>query len=310
MSFNVVNKYRTRSRESCEDEDADKICCEDPCIEDRDGSMVCVNCGVVRGRSIVGNETRAYTAQEIEERRHREPRWRGFGPRTILPNEKKDYHGNILGSKEKTLFSRLSKIQKSLVSSIERNLWEAKPKLKQLVNKLNIPEYIEETAWKIYSEVAKKQLTMGRTIDGFVAASLYAAIRVHEFPRLLEDVSNVSMTSRHTIIRSLGLVIKEVLPELGLKYAPVSDDQLIFRFGNLLELPMPVQKEALKLLIHASKKGLQKTGKDPKGFAASVLYMAAKNSNYKMTQAEVSEIAGITEVTLRSRIKEIKKRLR
>lgn len=308
MSFNVMNKYRSRSRESCDEEEGQ--CCDEPCIENRDGNTVCVNCGLVRGRSIVGNETRAYTAQEIEERRHREPRWRGFGPRTILPNEKRDYHGNSLGTKEKTLFSRLSKIQKSLVSSIERNLWEAKPKLKQLTSKLNIPEYIEETAWKIYIEVAKKQLTMGRTIDGFVAASLYAAIRVHEFPRLLEDVSNISMTSRHTIVRSLGMIIKEVLPELGLKYAPVSEDQLIFRFGNLLELPMKVQKDALKLLIQASKKGLRKTGKDPKGFAASVLYMAAKNNNYKITQADISEIAGITEVTLRSRIKDIKSRIR
>ncbi|MEJ2251581.1 MAG: hypothetical protein P8Y70_17420 [Candidatus Lokiarchaeota archaeon] len=308
MSFNIMNKYRTRSREFC-DEEASQ-CCDDPCIENRDGNAVCINCGVVKGRAIVGNETRAYTAQEIEERRHREPRWRGFGPRTILPNEKRDYHGNALGTKEKTLFSRLSKIQKSLVSSIERNLWEAKPKLKQLVSKLNIPEYIEETAWKIYMEVAKKQLTMGRTIDGFVAASLYAAIRVHEFPRLLEDISNISLTSRHTVVRSLGMIIKEVLPELGLKYQPITENQLIFRFGNQLELPMQVQKKALKLLIRASKGGLQKIGKDPKGFAASVIYIAAKSTEHKMTQAEVSEVAGITEVTLRSRIKDIKSRIK
>ncbi|MFX1391561.1 MAG: transcription initiation factor IIB, partial [Promethearchaeota archaeon] len=95
-----------------------------------------------------------------------------------------------MNSKKSVMFSRLSKIQRSLINSLERNLWEAKPKLKLYASKLNIPEYISETAWRIYTEIAKKKLTMGRTIDGFVAASLYAAIRIHEFPKLLEDVSD------------------------------------------------------------------------------------------------------------------------
>jgi len=33
---------------------------------------------------------------------------------------------------------------------IERNFWEAKSKLKMLTSKMNIPEYIKETVWKIY----------------------------------------------------------------------------------------------------------------------------------------------------------------
>jgi len=264
---------------------------------------------MVLGRDIVGNERRAYTAEEVEKRRRTEPRWRGFGPRTILPNDKVDSKGNRMGAKEKTLFSRLSKIQQSLVSSIERNFWEAKPKLKMLVSKLNIPEYIEETAWRIYSEVAKRKLTMGRSIDGFIGACLYAAIRVHEFPRLLEEVSDSSMTSRHTIIRSLGMIVKEILPDLNLKYRPITAEQLIFRFGNDLNLPLETQKEALNLLKISSKGGLNRIGKDPKGFAASVLYMASKNSNCRKTQQEISEIAGITEVTLRSRVKDISKNL-
>lgn len=302
--------YRKRlKRDRCEDDHGEVNCCENPCIESRDGNAVCINCGMVSGRDIVGNERRAYTAEEVEKRRRTEPRWRGFGPRTILPNDKVDSKGNRMGAKEKTLFSRLSKIQQSLVSSIERNFWEAKPKLKMLVSKLNIPEYIEETAWRIYAEVAKRKLTMGRSIDGFIGAALYAAIRVHEFPRLLEEVSDASMTSRHTIIRSLGMIIKEILPDLNLKYRPVTAEQLIFRFGNDLGISLNTQKEALTLLQKSTKGGMNRIGKDPKGFAASVLYMAAKPTDDRKTQAEISEIAGITEVTLRSRVKDVEKNL-
>jgi transcription initiation factor TFIIB len=309
MAKNYKDRLRKQRDNQVDAEYGETKCCENPCIEPRDSNFVCINCGMVFGKNIVKNERRAYTAQEVEKRRQTEPRWRGFGPRTILPNESVDSKGNKLNVKDKTLFSRLSKIQQSLVSSIERNFWEAKPKLKMLVSKLNIPEYIEETAWRIYTEVAKRKLTMGRSIDGFIGASLYAAIRIHEFPRLLEEVSDAAMTSRHTIIRSLGMIIKKILPDLNLKYRPITSEQLIFRFGNDLNLPLNTQKEAYKLLKNSTKGGLNRVGKDPKGFAASVLYMAAKSTEDRKTQKEVSDVAGITEVTLRSRVKDIKKNL-
>jgi len=308
----MTNNYKDRlksKKDGVVNKNGSFQCCDNPCIESKDGDHVCLNCGMIVGRNLVGNERRAYTAEEVNKRRRTEPRWREFGPRTMLPNSKTDSKGRLIGAKGKTLFSRLSKIQNSLISSIERNFWEAKPKLKMLTSKLNIPEYIKETAWKIYSIVAKKKLTMGRSIDGFIAASLYAAIRVHEFPRLMEEVCESAMTPRRTVHRSLAMIVKEVLPLLGLKYKPITAEQLVFRFGNDLGLPMETQKKAINMLIKASKNGLMRTGKDPKGLAASVIYMAAKSTNLRKTQAEVSEISKITEVTLRSRSKQIKNRL-
>jgi transcription initiation factor TFIIB len=284
-------------------------CCENPCIEERDGNKVCLNCGIIMERTYVGNERRAYTIEEIQSRRRTEPRWRDFGPRTMLPTTKTDSKGKSIGPKEQALFSRLSKIQNSLISSIERNFWEAKPKLKMLTSKLNIPEYIAETAWKIYTIVAKKKLTMGRSINGFIAGSLYAAIRVHDFPRLLDEVCEASLTPRRTVHRSLAMIIREVLPQLGLRYSPITAEILIFRFGNELDLPMKVQKTAIDLLRKASENGLKRTGKDPKGLAAACVYIAAKDGAIRKTQSLVADIAKITEVTLRSRAKQIKSKL-
>ncbi|MFX1588881.1 MAG: transcription initiation factor IIB family protein [Promethearchaeota archaeon] len=284
-------------------------CCEDPCIEERDGNKVCLNCGVIFERTYVGNERRAYTVEEIQSRRRTEPRWRDFGPRTMLPSTKTDSKGKSIGPKEQALFSRLSKIQNSLISSIERNFWEAKPKLKMLTSKLNIPEYISETAWKVYSIVAKKKLTMGRSINGFIAGSLYAAIRVHDFPRLLDEVCEASLTPRRTVHKSLAMIIREVLPELGLRYQPITAESLVFRFGNELNLPMNIQKYAIDMLRKASENGLKRTGKDPKGLAAACIYISAKDHGSRKTQSLVADVAKITEVTLRSRAKQIKSKL-
>ncbi len=284
-------------------------CCGKPFIESRDGNEICINCGLIFERTFVGNERRAYTIEEIQTRRRTEPRWRDFGPRTMLPATKTDSKGKSIGAREQALFSRLSKIQNSLISSIERNFWEAKPKLKMLTSKLNIPEYISETAWKIYSIVAKKKLTMGRSINGFISGSLYAAIRVHDFPRLLDEVCEASLTPRRTVHRSLAMIIREVLPELKLRYQPITAECLVFRFGNELALSILIQKNAIEMLKNASKNGLKRTGKDPKGLAAACIYIAAKNGSVRKTQSRVASIAKITEVTLRSRAKQIKNKL-
>jgi len=315
--MNINSNYRDLIKSKNVDQDnlqsAQNIeCCPSPSIEERDGNKVCLNCGMIKERTYVGNERRAYTVEEIQNRRRTEPRWRDFGPRTMLPTTKTDSKGKSIGPKEQALFSRLSKIQNSLISSIERNFWEAKPKLKMLTSKLNIPEYISETAWKIYSIVAKKKLTMGRSINGFIAGSLYAAIRVHDFPRLLDEVCEASLTPRRTVHRSLAMIIREVLPSLGLRYQPITAESLVFRFGNELELPMQIQKVAINMLRTASKNGLARTGKDPKGLAAACIYIAAKDNQQpgtRRTQSLVADIAKITEVTLRSRAKQIKLKL-
>ena len=280
-------------------------CCDNPCVKYRGGNRVCTNCGTLLGQVFVGNERRAYSIEEINKRRHTKPPWREYSPRTILPSNKLDSKGNVLNANMRSKFLRLSKIQRSLINSIERNLWEAKPKLKMYVSKLNIHDYIRETAWRIYIETAKKKLTMGRSIDGFVAASIYAAIRIHEFPKLLDDVSDAAMIPNRTLFRSLGMIFHEILPVLGLEYHPISAEKLVFAFGNKLGLPIELQIKAVNILKQVSKRESY-SGKDPKGLAAAVLYFVAKKTPFKKTQNEVARAAKVTEVTIRSRIKDIK----
>ncbi|MFW9899467.1 MAG: transcription initiation factor IIB, partial [Candidatus Thorarchaeota archaeon] len=59
----------------------------------------------------------------------------------------------------------------------------------------------------------------------------------------------------------------------------------------------------------ASQNGLKRTGKDPKGLAAACIYIASKDGAMRKTQSRVAEIAKITEVTLRSRAKQIREKL-
>jgi transcription initiation factor TFIIB len=174
---------------------------------------------------------------------------------------------------------------------------------------LNIPSFIEESAWSIYSQVARQKLTMGRSIEAFVTASLYAAIRIHNFPRLLEEIAEVALLPLRSVHRSLGLIVRIILPEMGMKYRPISPNPLIYRFGAELGLSITTQKHAFQMLKVASKQGLKRIGKDPKGIAAAVLYLAAKQKGERKTQTQIATVARITEVTLRTRAKQIRTKL-
>jgi transcription initiation factor TFIIB len=51
------------------------------------------------------------------------------------------------------------------------------------------------------------------------------------------------------------------------------------------------------------------SGKDPKGLCAGALYLVCKIRNKKISQKEIANLVGVTEVTLRSRYKELTRKL-
>ncbi|GAB4315852.1 MAG: hypothetical protein Kow0069_17830 [Promethearchaeota archaeon] len=67
---------------------------------------------------------------------------------------------------------------------------------------------------------------------------------------------------------------------------------------------------ALKLVRDAIEAGFSPSGKNPWGIAAAAIYMAVRREGKQVaTQAELAQAACVTEVTLRTRLKEIKKAL-
>lgn len=290
---------------------SEKACCQkEHLIVTQEGSIVCTSCGTVHGEEIVANEVRAYTAEEVKKRKQTEPVYKKYGARTVLKHLSKDAKGNVLGMDKRRRYHRLGKINRSLVTSIDRNFMEAMPRMLFISKKLDLPNYVFETSWMIYMRAAKKKLTMGRAIEDFVCASLYVAIRVHELPRILIDIKDVATVTHRAIHKALGLIVREVLPELNLKYTHVGSKELIYRFGSELSINMETQLKALKILKYAKRRGLRITGKDPKGLAGAVLYIAGKIDHNKKTQKEISRVSKITEVTLRNRIKQIERFLK
>ena len=68
------------------------------------------------------------------------------------------------------------------------------------------------------------------------------------------------------------------------------------------------QGTAITILAEARRKRYA-AGKDPMGMAAAALYIACLQNSEKVTQKEIADSAGVTEVTVRNRYKALKNQL-
>lgn len=288
------------------DEDTDESCCDAPKISEEDGFYVCLNCGLVMSRIFDDSPRRAFTQEEILKRKSNERVYSPIGPRTIIKGSR-DARGSLLSPKYKSKFNRLAKIHRSLTTSFERNLWIALPNLQRLQKRLGVPDTVAEDALRIYTQTVKKKLTMGRSIDTLLSASIFCALRVHGIPRTIEEITKIAQIPKKKVVKSYRLILMEVLPKLNLKVQYFTSDRYVDKFNDELKLSMNCRNIAVKLIQKAKENGFNSAGKDPKGIAAAALYIGSKICNENRTQKEISQLAKVTEVTLRMRVKDLQK---
>ncbi len=273
---------------------------------------ICDVCGFVIDDNLIdqGPEWRAFDSEQ------REKRERTGLPMTYTIHDKglsttiswanRDSYGRSIPTRSRAQMYRLRKWQHRIRISdaMERNLAIALSNLDRLSSGMGLPRTVRETAAMIYRKAALKNLVRGRTMEGTAAAALYAACRQCGVPRTLDEIATVSRIPRKTIGRNHRYLARE----LGLKMTPPSPKEYISRFCNKLGLSGDVQMKTLGILKEASDRELV-SGRGPLGIAAASLYIAAILCGERRTQQEIAYVAGVTEVTIRNRYKELTKKL-
>jgi transcription initiation factor TFIIB len=272
------------------------------------GEVVCSDCGLVVEEDAVdrGPEWRAFDASE------RDSKSRVGAPTTKMMHDKglstnigwqdKDAYGNSLSSRQRQKMQRLRTWNERFRTrdSKERNLKQALGEIDRMSSALGLPENVRETASVIYRRALAENLLPGRSIEGVATAAVYAAARQAGVPRSLDEISVVSRVDRMELTRTYRYIVRE----LNLEIAPADPESYIPRFASDLELSDEVERRARDLVEDGREAGLL-SGKSPVGLAAAAVYAAALLCNEKVTQSEVSEVASISEVTIRNRYKEL-----
>ncbi|MFC3476174.1 transcription initiation factor IIB [Halobacterium litoreum] len=277
-------------------------------VDEERGETVCEDCGLVVEEDSIdrGPEWRAFDAAESDQKS------RVGAPTTNMMHDKglstnigwqnKDAYGNALTGRQRRKMQRLRKWNERFRtrSSKERNLKQALGEIERMASALGLPDNVRETASVIYRRALDDNLLPGRSIEGVATSALYAAARQANAPRSLDEVASVSRVERDEIARTYRYVARE----LGLEVAPTDPASYVPRFCSELDLPDEVERRARELLDAAANAGIT-SGKSPVGLAAAAVYAASLLSNERITQSEVSDVANISEVTIRNRYHEI-----
>ena len=270
--------------------------------DDQRGEIICQDCGLVVEEKIVdtGQETHGQFDKS-------EKKGRGGAPLSIQKFDKglTTNVGEIsdiyrLESGQTRKFLRLKKWQERVSTSIERNLRLAMAELRRVASFLNLPTVVRDEASRVYNFVLQRGLVRGRSMESVIAACIYAGCRSYNIPRTLDEIAAASDVERKEIGRTYRFIIRK----LGIKVTPSSPKDYISRFASILHLSPKTQNESLKILKKADISELT-SGRGPAGIAAAALYVAALLNDEKKTQREVADVAGITEVTIRNRYKEL-----
>jgi transcription initiation factor TFIIB len=278
------------------------------------GEIVCSNCGQVLTEKVQQNraERRAFdTLDESTKSKTGGPSSlarHDRGLATVISRTDKDASGQRINAATHTTMERLRKwdSRTQIHTPTDRNLSQAFNELDLLKDKLTLPDAATEKTAYIYRKAQARGLTRGRTIPSVISAAVYIACREMGIPRTLNDVSTASNIRRKTISRTYRLLILE----LEIKVPMVDPMKCIVKVANKANLSESTSRKAISIMNEIRKNETLSAGKDPMGLAATVLYLSSLKAGENITQDNISNAAGITGVTLRTRFKALKSQLK
>jgi len=290
--------------------------CKSTIIDDMvSGEKICSGCGMVTMEQMAdyGPESRATNFDD----KMKLARATGqttysqhdLGITTEISLSKKDFSGKAINAEMANQMQNLRKWQTRIrVSSPrERRLANVLGKIGETCQSLTLPKNVLETASIIYRNLDGHVEVKGKSVSCMAAATIYMACKQCGVIRSLDEVcqgtGNVKDLKMKT--KLTAKYYRTLVMELGNAAAPVvTIDKYISKIANLTKADVRVERLAVDIADKTSDHSLA-DGKAPNGIAAAYLYISSILLGQSVLQRDISSTAGITEVTIRNRCKEI-----
>lgn len=275
--------------------------------DENTGEQICKDCGQVLVHNMVTSSSEGVFNEDFKNTR--------TGPKismtmhdgglsTIIGKSNLDSSGKAVSYSMKSSLNRMRMwdSRSKIKTTSQRNLIVALLEISKLQEKMSLSDAIIERSAYFYRKAVEKKLIRGRTIKGVVGACIYAACRDFGTTRTIIEISKCIQERKNIIAKSYRLLFRQLSLEV-----PVPDStSSIVRFSNNMELSEKIKRDAIFILDTLKEKKVV-AGKKPDAVAATVIYMACIKNNENVSQQKISEISGITNVTIRSRLKEFTK---
>ena len=268
-----------------------------------------------------------------------------YGLRTEIGFGSKDYSGKLIdyGMAEQMNNMRKWHSRIRVASPKERRLSNVLSKINETCSAMSLPKILVETAAMLYRNFENKNEAKGKSIACMGAAAIYLACKRCSVVRSLEEIikatgiteqdrSSLKLAAKYyrIMVMELGVFTEQptttapsstitgnsvtTTTSSSLSLSPLTQstpipvtlaiDQYIAKLANMAKIDTKVERLAIDI-AHKTDDRLLADGKAPSGLAAAYIYLAAVLLGVNLLQIDVSSLAGITEVTIRNRCKDI-----
>ncbi|HKU49562.1 MAG TPA: TFIIB-type zinc ribbon-containing protein [Nitrososphaera sp.] len=276
------------------------------------GEVACSKCGLVLSDKALESraEWRAFDQDTNAHRSRAGPpsslTHHDMGLSTVIGKENTDSSGRRFDTSMNRRIDRLRTwdLRLRIHGNGNRNLITAFSELGRLKGKLGLTDAVMEKTAYLYRKAEEKHLARGRSTSSILAAAVYAACRELGAPRTLTEIADATNIRRKSVSRGYRLLISE----LDIKMPLVDPLKCVAKIANGVQLSEKTKRVAMHTMNEVVKKGIS-AGKLPMGLAATVLYIACLLNGENMSQKKIADAAGVTEVTIRNRLKDLTSKL-
>lgn len=183
----------------------------------------------------------------------------------------------------------------TVTNSTEKRMAESLDVLESIGDRLHLNRNMREQAAKLYAEAALENLVDGRSTEVVVGAVVAHTARAVGEPRPNGCIAEAAGIRPKLLKRIIRLLSRE----LDLPTSSCPPEQYLPFLIQELQLDFAIEADSRRILESIT--GDSIGGKNPVGFAGAALYLAADGL---VTQREIANAAGVTEETLRVRLRD------
>src|SRR5215207_471804 len=319
--------------------------CQSHLIHDHNkGEYICQNCGCVVMEQVFdyGPESHSLDFEEnsknVRASGYTSVSLHDYGLRTEIGVGSRDYSGKSINHQVAEQMNSMRRWHSRIrvASPKERRLSNVLSKINEICSLMSLSKTVIETAAMLYRNFETMSEAKGKSITCIAAASIYLACKRCSIVRSLEEIVRAEgiMEEDRSTLKLASKYYRMMVIEMGVftnhdplegntapripsptqntpsvaHYPPIpvslSIDQYIAKLTNMAKIDTKVERLAIDL-AHKTNTNLIADGKAPNGLAAAYIYLAALLLGINLLQMDISTLAGVTEVTIRNRCKDI-----
>jgi transcription initiation factor TFIIB len=186
----------------------------------------------------------------------------------------------------------------------EKSQYDEFQRITAIARNAGIPMMIIQDAMRYHKKISEVRTFRGLNRDGIIAASIYIACRINDYPRTAKEIAsifNLDNTSTTKGCKNATSIINEIEKDMACKdktnLCKATPHSFIERYCSKLNINTELTKLCIFIAIRINNQGLIPEN-TPHSIAAGIVYFVSQICRLNVNKKDVNAVSRISEVTI------------